>query len=123
MSKKILSVGNCSFDHGQLARLLRRHFRAEVFAVEHTEEALQRLRTDQFDLVLVNRVFHGNGQQGLDAIRRMKADPDLAAMPVMLVSNLPEYQAEALAAGAEPGFGKSQFEVQESLESLRRFLE
>jgi two-component system chemotaxis response regulator CheY len=123
MQKKILSIGNCAYDHGQLAGLMRRHFRAEVFAVKHTEEALQRLQADRFDLVLVNRVFHGNGQQGLDAIRRMKADPNLATTPVMLVSNFPEYQAQALAEGAEPGFGKSQFEMLDSLESLRRFLE
>ena len=96
---------------------------AEVLGVPHTEEAIRRLRTDQFDLVLVNRIFHGNGQRGLDAIRRLKADPELAAMPVMLLSNLADHQAEALAAGAEPGFGKSQFAVLASLEGLRRFLD
>jgi CheY-like chemotaxis protein len=123
MGKKILSVGNCSFDHGQLSRLMSQHFRADVFPARHTEEALERLRREQFDLVLVNRIFHGNGQQGLDAIRRLKAEPDLAATPIMLVSNFPEHQVEAQAAGAEPGFGKNQFHGLESVESLRRFLE
>ena len=122
MRKKVLSVGNCSFDHGKLSRLMNQHFRAEVFAARHTEEAFQRLRAEQFDLVLVNRIFHGNGQQGLDAIRSIKADPELAATPVMLVSNFAEYQAEALAAGAKLGFGKDQFETLDAVESLRQVL-
>jgi two-component system chemotaxis response regulator CheY len=82
MRKKILSVGNCSFDHGRLARMMGRHFQAEVFAARHAEEAFQRLRAERFDLVLVNRVFHGNRQEGLEAIRSLKADPGLAATPV-----------------------------------------
>jgi CheY-like chemotaxis protein len=122
MRKKILSVGNCSFDHGRLAHLMSQHFRAEVFSARHTEEAFQRLRSERFDLVLVNRVFHGNGQEGLEAIRSIKADPDLAATPVMLLSNFPEYQAQARAAGAELGFGKDQFHSLDSVESLRQVL-
>ena len=122
MTKKVLSVGNCSYDHGQLTHQLSEHFQAQVVAAEHTEEALERLRAEPFDLVLVNRIFDGNGQQGLDAIRRMKAEPELAGTPVMLVSNYPEYQQEALSVGAEPGFGKDQFKTLHSVEGLRRFL-
>jgi hypothetical protein len=40
----------------------------------------------------------------------------------MLISNYPEYQAEALAAGAKVGFGKDQFESLEAVESLRQVL-
>jgi CheY-like chemotaxis protein len=122
MPKKILSVGNCSFDHRCLARMMDQHFRAEVYAARHADEAVERLRAEPFDLVLVNRVFHGNGQMGLDAIRMIKADPELAATPIMLVSNYPEYQAEALAAGAEHGFGKDQFQALHTVESLRQVL-
>jgi CheY-like chemotaxis protein len=122
MRKKILSVGNCSFDHGKLARFMSQHFHAEVFAARHTEEAFQRLRAERFDLVLVNRIFHGSGHEGLETIRSIKADPELAATPVMLLSNYAEYQAQALAAGAEIGFGKEQLESQETLENLRQVL-
>ncbi len=122
MSKRVLSVGNCGYDHGRLTRLLGEHFNAVVHGAEHTEAALERLRTEQFDLVVVNRIFDANGQHGLDAIRRIKAEPTLAATPVMLISNYPQYQEEALAAGAEPGFGKDQFESLDSVESLRKFL-
>ena len=47
------------------------------------------LRAGEFDLVLVNRVLDADGSSGLDLIRAIKADPDLANVPVMLVSNSP----------------------------------
>ncbi len=41
----------------------------------------------------------------------------------MLLSNFPQYQEAAVAAGAEPGFGKAELDRPETLERLRRFLE
>jgi CheY-like chemotaxis protein len=123
MTKKVLSIGNCRYDHGRLASMLNEHFRAEVVPVRHADEALEKLNSQPFDLVLVNRVLHRDGQQGLEVIRRLKAEPDLAATPVMLLSNLANYQQMALAAGAEPGFGKEQFEDPEVIEGLRRYLQ
>jgi two-component system, chemotaxis family, chemotaxis protein CheY len=123
MTKKVLSIGNCRYDHGRLANMLNEHFRAEVVPARHADEALEKLCSQPFDLVLVNRVLHRNGQPGLEVIRRLKAEPDLAATPVMLLSNLANYQQMALAAGAEPGFGKEQFDDPEVIEELRRYLE
>jgi two-component system chemotaxis response regulator CheY len=123
MAKKILAVGNCSVDHGALARLVSGHFPAQLCRAQQINDALAQLRGDTFDLVLVNRVFHGIAQQGLDLIRQIKADPTLAATPVMLLSNYPQCQQEAVAAGAEPGFGKDHLHHAETREKLRPFLE
>jgi len=123
MGKKVLSIGNCRYDHGRLASLLSEHFQAEVVYARQTDEALEKLRAERFDLVLVNRIFHRSGQEGLEVIRRLKAEPDLAATPVMLLSNYPEFQQQAVAAGAEPGFGKEEYDSPTVIEELRRFLE
>src|SRR5437016_6172706 len=85
--KKVLSLGNCRYDHGRLAAMLNEHFHADVVYARHEEEALEKLRGESFHLVMVNRIFHRNGQQGLEVIRRLKAEPELAATPVMLLSN------------------------------------
>ncbi len=69
-------------------------------------QALTSLRAGEFDLVLVNRIFDGDGSKGIELIRAIKADPHLARTPVMLVSNYAEAQAEAKELGALPGFGK-----------------
>ncbi len=121
--KKVLSLGNCRYDHGRLAAMLNEHFHADVVYARHEEEALEKLRGEQFHLVMVNRILHRDGQQGLDVIRHLKSEPDLAATPVMLLSNHENYQQEALAVGAEPGFGKEQFDTPEMIEGLRPYLE
>jgi len=64
-------------------------------------------RERPFDLVLINRVFDATGESGLDLIAEMKKSPELAAIPVMLISNYPEYQRQAVELGAVVGFGKN----------------
>ena len=120
--KRILSVGQCGFDHGGISRTFRQAFGAEVAAAATQAQALDWLRKEPFALVLVNRVFDADGDSGVDFIRKLKADAALAATPVMLVSNYADAQKEAVAAGAEPGFGKSSLGRQEMLAGVRPFL-
>jgi len=103
---RILNVGQCGLDHGAISRHLKKSYGAEVTKAGSSGEALVSLRAGAFDLVLVNRVFDGDGSSGMALIRAIKADPELADVPVMLVSNYPEAQAEAGKLGALPGFGK-----------------
>ncbi len=104
---RVLSVGQCGYDHGRLTRYLRESFGAETEGVDTFDEALERLRSGSCGLVLVNRLFDLDGSNGLDLIRAIKADAALADVPAMLVSNYPEAQAEAVRVGALPGFGKA----------------
>lgn len=120
--KRVLSVGQCSMDHGSISQLLHSQFSAQVLPVASAEEALARLRREAFALVLVNRVFDATGESGLDFIRQVKSDAALEEVAVMLVSNYAETQEEAQAAGAAPGFGKSQLQERQTLENLRPFL-
>ncbi len=106
-SPSVLSVGQCGFDHNKIARHFEQAFGARVRGVDTFDEALDALRREHYDLVLVNRVNDSDEAPGLDLIRSMKAEADLANLPVMLVSGFPEAQQEAEALGALPGFGKS----------------
>ncbi|HYW80014.1 MAG TPA: response regulator, partial [Thermoguttaceae bacterium] len=76
----------------------------------------------KFDLVLVNRRIEDDNSDGLAVIEQIKADPHLAETPVMMLSNYAEAQAAALAAGAEPGFGKAELGHPATVEKLGRFL-
>jgi ActR/RegA family two-component response regulator len=69
-------------------------------------EAKRMMAETPYALVLVNRIFDGDGDKGLSFITAMKKDDAGAAM--MLVSDYPEAQAQAVASGAMEGFGKSQ---------------
>ncbi|NMC21596.1 MAG: response regulator [Thermogutta sp.] len=106
MSKHVLSVGNCGFDNARLSQRLSAWFNVEITTAADHRTALAMVRERPFDLVLVNRVFDGSGESGLDLIAEMKQSPELAAIPVMLLSNYPEYQRQAVELGAVAGFGK-----------------
>lgn len=120
--RRVLNVGQCGFDHGTIARFLGRDFGADVVDARTPKEAVELLRGESYDLVLVNRVSDADGSSGLDLIQTLKADPALAAVPVMLVSNYPDAQAQAEALGALPGFGKAEISKTKAQERLRSVL-
>ncbi len=122
MSKTVLAVGNCAYDHAGIERAITERFDAKVIRAADLEATLETLRATAVDLVLVNRRLHVDSSDGLEVIRRIKADPQLAGIPVMLLSNYPEYQQSAVTAGAEPGFGKAELDLPQTEEKLRRFL-
>lgn len=95
------------------------------FAVEQahlTDEALLRLKSESFDLVLVNRKLDHDYSDGTELVAGMKADPDLKNVPVMLISNYPDAQQEAVALGAEYGFGKLELSQRGTQERILRAL-
>ena len=70
-------------------------------------------------LLLVNRVLDGDfpNDSGLDLIRQIRQQPNPPL--TMLISNYPEAQAEAVSAGALPGFGKTQLYQESTKQRLR----
>jgi two-component system chemotaxis response regulator CheY len=120
-NRRVLSVGQCGYDHWSISRALQRSFGATVVPAATAEEALERLHGEEFALVLVNRVLDADGGSGLELIRRIRSEP--AAPPVMLVSNYEDAQIEAVAAGAAPGFGKAAVGLPEMLLRVQPFLE
>jgi DNA-binding response OmpR family regulator len=119
---RILSVGQCAFDHRNLASRLGARLDAEITPADTFDEALTELRAGAFDLLLVNRVTDADNSSGLELIRSVKADPSLASIPTMLVSDFPEAQAKAVALGAFPGFGKSAMAHQKTLSQIEAVL-
>jgi DNA-binding response OmpR family regulator len=120
--KRVLSIGQCGFDHGQISALLRREFGAETVAAHTLQEAEHRLQGEPPALILVNRKLDIDGGDGMEIIGRLLKDEKSREIPVMLVSNYPQYQAEAGALGAQPGFGKSELGTPATLDKLRPYL-
>ena len=122
MPKRVLDVGNCVPDHAAIRRLVEGNFDAEVVQAHDADDALAALAADCFDLVLVNRKLDRDYSDGIEVIRQIKAEPRTAAVPVMLITNYADHQNLAVAAGAERGFGKLQFDHPETVDRLRAFL-
>lgn len=120
--KRVLDVGNCQPDHASIRRLVEGGFGAQVVQAHGLDDALAELRARKYDLVLVNRKLDRDYSDGIEIIRAIKADPELAATPTMLITNFANHQEAAVAIGAEPGFGKLEFEKPETQQRLARFL-
>jgi CheY-like chemotaxis protein len=118
-AKKVMSVGQCNMDHGSISRLLK-GLGVDVLRVDTADEAMEAMKGGPYALVMVNRVFDADGGSGLELIKAVKAAAP--GQPVMLVSNYPEAQAEAAAAGAVPGFGKAALGKPETLEALKGYV-
>ncbi len=123
MSKRVLNVGQCRPDQHAIRALLRSHFDVEVVSADLLDDALESLNRDRYDLVLINRKLDRDGSDGLEVLRAVRRSERHGDVPVMLVSNYPEAQAAAIAAGALPGFGKSELDAPQTVEKLRQVLE
>jgi DNA-binding NarL/FixJ family response regulator len=121
-ARRVLSVGQCDPDDAGIAAMLEAHFEVEMDRVMYPDEAVAALARSKYDLVLVNRLIFDDRGPGMELIHRMKADATVRSIPVMLVSNFAKAQAEAVAAGAAPGFGKDELDEPATVEKLKPFL-
>ncbi len=122
MTKRVLSIGQCVPDHATISRFLTSAFDVGMTTAATGPEALDLLRKSTYDLVLVNRKLDIDYSDGAEIIRAMQADPELAPIPVMLISNHPESQDNAVALGAQRGFGKDDLGRSDTVARLQPFL-
>ena len=122
MTKRVLDVGQCGPDHAAIRSYVERNFGAEVRQTHWAGDTLAELRKGKYDLVLINHKLDSDYTDGIEILKAIKADPDMSATPVMLVTNYAEHQQQAVAAGAELGFGKLEYHKPETKEKLGRFL-
>ena len=122
MPKQVLDVGNCAPDHTTISATLMKHFAVEVFRADQASDALDILKREKMDLILVNRKLDIDYSDGLEVIKKIKSESDLTKIPIMLVTNHDEYQQAAIAEGAVFGFGKLSLNEQTTLDRLAKFL-
>ncbi len=122
MTRKVLNVGQCAFDTGQITNLLTKHFSVEITPAADHSSAVQLAKQSDFDLILINRVLDSTGTEGMEVLQALKDDPTTQQTPVMIVSNFAEAQDAAVQAGAVPGFGKSSINDEATVDNLRQYL-
>jgi len=122
MPKTVLSVGQCRPDNAALSHFLKSNFDVEVLTSDLPADTQATISEQQIDLVLINRKLDADYSDGMEILRSMKASDTTAAIPVMLVSNFPEWQEKAVAEGAVYGFGKSELTSAETVDRVRSAL-
>jgi len=123
MPKRVLDVGQCAPDHYAIRQFIERSFDAQLVQTQDLDQTLSQLRGDDFDLVLINRKLDRDYSDGIEILKAIKADADLAQVPVMLITNYAEHQDLAVAAGGERGFGKNDLGSSTARELLAAYLE
>jgi DNA-binding response OmpR family regulator len=117
----MLNVGQCGFDHAAISDFLQHIVSADVDAADTAADAEKLVRENRYALVLINRILDRDGSSGIDLINKLRQMPHCP--PVMLVSNLPDAQVKAMAAGAVQGFGKATLGLPQTAEYLREILD
>lgn len=118
--KRILDVGQCTPDHMALKALAQKAG-ASLVRVALPAQALELLQKESFDLVFVNRKIDADYTDGMELIHAMQARG--LDTPVLLISNFPEAQAQAMAAGAVRGFGKNDLGNPATVEMVQKYLD
>jgi DNA-binding response OmpR family regulator len=122
MTIRVLDVGNCGPDFAAISRFLTANFNCQVDQTDKLDDTQAKLRGGDYALVLINRKLDCDYTDGIEILKALKADAELQSVPVMLITNLPEHQEAAIAAGAERGFGKLEYEKAQTMERLRAVL-
>jgi two-component system, chemotaxis family, chemotaxis protein CheY len=105
MNKTVLLIGHCGADSTYLRLALKKAVPdVQIHLAEDSNELSAALKGDPIDLILFNREldYGFDSTEGVEVIRSLQP----SKVPMMLVSNYPEAQQAAVAAGALPGFGK-----------------
>lgn len=122
MSHTIALVGHCGPDSFMLRSAVSFAAREAKVVMINDQTALEQLIHEGGKVMLVNRVLDGgfNVDHGVELIESMRQKhPELRWI---LISNFPEAQKAAIAAGALPGFGKSEIGSAKMKASLAKAL-
>lgn len=122
MPRKVALVGHCGPDSSYLRMTIRSIDRSVQVVAADDDDSLSRAVSSGVSLLLFNRMldFGFDEHEGIAMIRKLhKHYPSLK---MMLVSNYPEAQTAAVAAGALPGFGKRDLGSPRVKEMLRQAL-
>lgn len=117
-SKKILIIEDDKFLRELIARKLTDEGFDILEAVEG-EEGIKKIREEKPDLVLLDLILPGI--DGFEVLSRMKVEPNLASIPVIILSNLGQREEveRGLKLGASDYLIKAHFTPGEIIEKIK----
>ena len=119
---RVALVGHCGMDSHMLSDTVRQAMGPEIqLTTAHSTQELEG-ELSAGALLLINRQLDGrfatsNGVELISSLMALTEPPVL-----MLISNYPEAQNQAMKAGAQRGFGKSQLGTPQTTALLRQTL-
>jgi two-component system, chemotaxis family, chemotaxis protein CheY len=122
MAKKVALVGHCGPDSSFLRMAVSSADRSVQVVMADDASELNQLLEQGIDLLLLNREmpYGFEDAEGVGLIRKLRTKHP--SIKMMLVSNYPDAQAAAVAAGAVPGFGKREIGTSRVAQVIREAL-
>ncbi len=121
MAKKILIIEDDKFLRELIAKKLTKEMYDTVEAVDG-EEGIKTVKEEKPDLVLLDLILPG--ADGFEVLGKMKEDPALSQIPVIILSNLGQKEdiEKGLKLGAVDYMIKAHFTPQEIVDKIRTIL-
>jgi len=121
MGKKILIVEDDRF----LRELINRKLLEEGFDVAQAidgESGVKKIKEEKPDLVLLDLILPGI--DGFEVLSRIKNDPDVSSIPILILSNLGQKEEveKGLKLGAVDFLIKAHFTPGEIIEKIRKII-
>jgi DNA-binding response OmpR family regulator len=112
-------------DEDVLIRVLKEKFEKEKFTVDIAtdgDEALPIAKSTKPDLILLDIILPKSN--GLEVLAKIKSDPELSLIPVIILSNLGEDEGikKALSLGAVDYMIKAQHPINEVVDKVKNYL-
>ncbi len=117
---QVLDIGQCSFDHRNIKNILN-SLNVDVERASSSSEAINLINENTYDLIMVNRIFDRDGTSGIEFIKNILLNDNLE-VKILLISDRPDSQSEALEAGALKGFGKGNLKSVAVSDLLKSYL-
>jgi two-component system cell cycle response regulator DivK len=120
MANELILIVEDNEKNRKLARDVLQVNRYRTVEVESGEDALDLLQREKPDLVLMD--IHLPGMSGIDALRKLREIPALAAIPVLAftASVMPQDRSEIMSAGFD-GFVSKPVNLKEFIATVGRF--
>lgn len=121
MAKKILLVDD-EADTATVFETILKQAGYEVVVASNAQEALATVKTQVFDLILMDQMMPD--MSGNDAVAQIKADPVLSKIPIAMLSNFSHDQliTEALGRGAVDYILKYQVSHEDLVKKVKEIL-
>lgn len=119
MSKIVALVGHCGPDSTYLRIAISRSIKDAKIVVADDDAELSKVLQDGVDLILFNRELGYGFSDSIGVNIISKLHKENVRTRMMLISNYPEAQQAAVAAGALPGFGKRELGTSRVAELLQ----
>jgi DNA-binding response OmpR family regulator len=121
MAKKILIIEDDKFLRELMTRKLL-SLEYEVVSAADGEEGLQKIKSEKPDIVLLDLILPGIN--GFDVLAKAKKDPQIAKIPIIILSNLGQSEdiEKGLKLGAQDFLVKAHFTPQEIVNKLKSIL-